>query len=82
MIMGAVMKQPKGVAISLLRRHAADTLRGARKLPIGHARNELRQLAVCLLWLEKKGMTARVQDSLAERFSLKGSTDKLHKRHQ
>jgi hypothetical protein len=66
------MKQPKGVAISVVRIHAADALRRARKLPIGQARNELRQLAICLLWLERKGMTARVQDSLAARFSQKG----------
>jgi hypothetical protein len=73
------MKQPKAVATSAVRRHAADALRRARKLPIGQARNELRQSAICLLWLEKKGMTARVQDSLAARFSLKGSTDKLQR---
>jgi hypothetical protein len=77
--MGAAMKQPKGVAISVIRRHAADALRRARKLPIGQARNELRQLAICLLWLEKKGMTARVQDSLAARFSQKGSMHKLQR---
>jgi hypothetical protein len=77
--MGAAMKQPKGVAISVVRRHAVDALRRARKLPIGQARNELRQLAICLLWLEKKGMTARVQDSLAARFSQKESMHKLQR---
>jgi len=76
---GQPLKQPKGVAISVVRRHAADALRRARKLPIGQARNELRQLAICLLWLEKKAMTARVQDSLAARFSQKGSMHKLQR---
>jgi hypothetical protein len=42
--------------ISPLRRQAADVLRRARKLPAGHDRNDLRQLAVGLLWLEKKGL--------------------------
>jgi hypothetical protein len=41
--------------ISPLRRQAADVLRRARKLPAGNDRNDLRQLAVGLLWLEKKG---------------------------
>ena len=35
---------------------AADALRRARKLPIGHDRSDLRQLAVGLLWLERKGL--------------------------
>jgi hypothetical protein len=52
------MEQPKDVATSLLRKHATDALRRARKLPVGHARNDLRQLAVSLLWLDKKGMQA------------------------
>jgi hypothetical protein len=42
--------------ISPLRRQAADVLRRARKLPAGHDRNDLRQLAAGLLWLEKKGL--------------------------
>src|SRR4051812_27483390 len=41
-----------------LREHAADALRRARKLPIGPDRNDLRQLAVGLKWLEKNGRTA------------------------
>ena len=40
---------------SPLRRHAADALRRARKLPVGHARNDLRQLAMGLLWLDARG---------------------------
>jgi hypothetical protein len=47
---------------SLLRRQAADALRQARKLPVGHARNDLRQLALGLRWLEKRGFVAVVQD--------------------
>ena len=40
----------------------ADALRRARKLPVGHARNDLRQLALGLRWLEKRGFVAVVQD--------------------
>ena len=29
---------------------------GARKLPIGHERNDLRQLGLGLLWLSKKNL--------------------------
>jgi hypothetical protein len=49
-------------AITPIRRQAADALRRARKLPIGHARNDLRQLAIGLLWLEKKGFVGIVED--------------------
>jgi hypothetical protein len=48
-------------AVSPIRRHAADALQRARKLPIGHARNDLRQLAMGLLWLEKRGFAATVE---------------------
>src|SRR5882757_2125795 len=41
-----------------LRRHVADVLRRARKLPVGPDRNDLRQLAVGLLWLHRKGRRA------------------------
>jgi len=41
---------------------AADALRRARKLPVGHERNDLRQLAIGLLWLEKKGFVAIARD--------------------
>jgi hypothetical protein len=41
---------------------AADALRRARKLPVGHERNDLRQLAIGLLWLEKRGFVAIAQD--------------------
>jgi hypothetical protein len=56
------MKRPSDKYGSPLRRHAADALRRARELPIGHDRNDLRQLAMGLLWLEKKGLPATVQD--------------------
>jgi hypothetical protein len=31
-------------------------------LPVGHARNDLRQLALGLLWLEKRGFVAAAQN--------------------
>jgi hypothetical protein len=34
---------------------SADVLRRARKLPVGHDRNDLIQLAMGLRWFEKKG---------------------------
>ena len=43
---------------SALEKQAADALRRARKLPIGAARNDLRQLAMGLLWLHRNGMDA------------------------
>ena len=48
--------------MSPVRRQAADALRRARRLPIGHDRNDLRQLAVGLLWLEKRGFVALADD--------------------
>lgn len=57
--------------VSPLRKHAADALRRARKLPIGHARNDLRQLALGLLWLERKGLQAMVQDRLDAALTMK-----------
>lgn len=51
-----------------LHAHALDALRRARNLPIGSsARNDLRQLAIGLRWLERKGAEdacSRVADSL------------------
>ena len=41
---------------SPLERQAADALRRARKLPIGKDRNDLRQLALGLRWLHRKGV--------------------------
>jgi hypothetical protein len=45
-----------------LKRQAADALRRARKLPVGPDRNNLRQLALGLRWLEKHGFNATVKD--------------------
>jgi hypothetical protein len=52
--------------VSPLRTHAADALIRARKLPVGPSRNDLRQLAIGLLWLDKKGLGARIQNRLDE----------------
>ena len=51
--------------LSPLEQQAADALRRARRLPIGAHRNDLRQLAVGLLWLHRKGMVALVEDRRA-----------------
>ena len=58
------MEHPSEMAASPLRRHAAEALRRARKLPIGHEQIDLRQLAIGLLWLEKKQLQAPVQDRI------------------
>jgi len=42
--------------LSALERQAADALRRARRLPVGAARNDLRQLGMGLLWLHRNGM--------------------------
>ena len=60
--LGAAMSKPSITVIPPIRRQAADALRRARKLPIGHARNDLRQLAIGLLWLEKRGFVGTVED--------------------
>ena len=49
-----------------IRLQAADALRRARKLPIGHERNDLRQVALGLLWLEKRGYVAIPEDLVRE----------------
>jgi hypothetical protein len=41
---------------SALEKQAADALRRARRLPVGAGRNDLRQLAMGLLWLHRNGM--------------------------
>ncbi|HVX79628.1 MAG TPA: hypothetical protein VHB49_26130 [Bradyrhizobium sp.] len=48
--------------LSPLEQQAADALRRARRLPVGAHRNDLRQLAVGLLWLHRNGMVALEQD--------------------
>lgn len=50
--------RPSDLGVSPLRRHAAAALRRARMLPIGHDRNDLRQLALGLRWLEKRNIDA------------------------
>ena len=47
-----------GRQLSALERQAADALRRARRLPVGSARNDLRHLAMGLLWLHRNGMDA------------------------
>ena len=66
------MNQPLNV--SALRRQAADTLRQARRLPIGHERNDLRQVAIGLLWLEKRGVLALAEDGTALATPLRDKT--------
>jgi hypothetical protein len=46
---------------SALEKQAADALRRARRLPVGAARNDLRQLAMGLLWLHGNGMDAHMK---------------------
>jgi hypothetical protein len=54
-------KHPEATGLSPLRRQAADAVRRARKLPVGPARNDLRQLAIGLRWLEKRGQRAAAE---------------------
>ncbi len=68
----AQMKHPSDMPVSALRRQAADALRRARKLPAGSDRNDLRQLAVGLLWFEKQRLGATVRDDTA---ALKATKD-------
>jgi hypothetical protein len=49
-------RRPSEVGYSPLRRRAADALRRARTLPIGHERNDLRQLGLGLRWLDKRNI--------------------------
>jgi hypothetical protein len=44
---------------SSARRQAAEVLRRARRLPVGPDRNDLRQLAIGLLWLDKRGLASK-----------------------
>ena len=53
---------------SVLEQQAADALRRARKLPLGAQRNDLRQLAVGLLWLHRNGMDALTRQRLESHF--------------
>ena len=55
---GAGVAEVMEAKLSPLEIQAADALRRARRLPIGPSRNDLRQLAVGLLWLHRNGMQA------------------------
>jgi hypothetical protein len=59
--MGLAMERPSERDVSPLRQRAADMLRRARKLPVGHEQNNLRQLAMGLLWLDKRKLRATAQ---------------------
>jgi hypothetical protein len=48
---------------------AADTLCRARKLPVGPCRNDLRQVAVGLRWLDKKGIPLKATRHLEDNAS-------------
>jgi hypothetical protein len=64
-------------SVSPIRRQAADALRRARRLPLGHDRNDLRQLAVGLLWLEKRGFVAFAEDGRAQRAQAEGNPSEI-----
>jgi hypothetical protein len=69
---------------SRLEEHAADALRRARKLPVGPARNDLRQLAAGLLWLHRRGMATAMEDLAVHRLAdnrntiAAGATEEVH----
>jgi hypothetical protein len=50
------MKHPSDKAVSPIRKQATDALLRARELPVGPHRNDLRQLAMGLRWLEKQNL--------------------------
>jgi hypothetical protein len=54
--------------LSALEQQAADALRRARRLPVGADRNDLRQLAMGLLWLHRNGMDALMRQRLENAF--------------
>ncbi|SDR89991.1 hypothetical protein SAMN05444158_0355 [Bradyrhizobium canariense] len=56
--------------LSALELQAADALRRARRLPVGPHRNDLRQLAMGLLWLHRHGMVELVKDRTAFEHSI------------
>jgi hypothetical protein len=53
-----ILPSPVEQILSPLEKQAADALRRARRLPVGPSRNDLRQLAIGLLWLHRNGMQA------------------------
>jgi hypothetical protein len=60
---------------SPLRKHAADALMRARRLPVGHARNDLRQLAIGLLWLDRNGLHATAKNRAAALLEMNGARE-------
>jgi hypothetical protein len=56
------MKHHADHDVSPIRKQASDALRRARMLPVGPHRNDLRQLAIGLLWLEKQRLKATPRD--------------------
>ena len=54
--------------LSALEQQAASALRRARGLPVGADRNDLRQLATGLLWLQRNGMDALTRLRLEDHF--------------
>jgi hypothetical protein len=56
---------------SRLRQQRIDALLQARKLPVGPDRNDLRQLAVGLRYLEQNGLEAKVWERRSAIESLK-----------
>jgi hypothetical protein len=57
------MKHPLDTIVAPIRKQATDALRRARKLPVGPHRNDLRQLAIGLRWLEKQRLKATGRDN-------------------
>jgi hypothetical protein len=58
--------------LTALEEQAAAVLRRARRLPVGAERNDLRQLAMGLLWLHRNGMDALVKQRSASRLTDEG----------
>ena len=56
----------ENAVLNVLRMEVAAALCKARALPVGADRNELRQLAVALRWLERKG-SCEAQNRAADR---------------
>ena len=68
---GRQMKRPSNTVVSPIRKQATDALRRARKLPVGPHRNDLRQLAIALRWLEKQGLSATARDHATDLQTMK-----------
>jgi hypothetical protein len=67
-----------GRNLSALEEQAAAALRRARRLPVGAERNDLRQLAMGLLWLHRNGMEALVKQRSAARLKAQGGVTARH----